>query len=139
MKNRTDVVSALVSHFGEGKSVSEEKAFLLDLAYTSDENLISKLVDIVNDIELRIIGDKSQSGAKNGHYWFELLTNDERKKFKVNFNNARGRDFSPFNFEIFLDKDYDSIGEFVRSGFVFSESNEGFDYWVRLTTDLRNK
>jgi hypothetical protein len=138
MKNRTDVVSALVSHFGEGKSVSEEKAFLLDLAYTSDEKLISKLVDIVNDIELRIVGDKSQSGAKNGYYWFELLTNDESKKFKANFNKSRGGEFA-FNFEIFLDRDYESIGEFIRSGFIFSESDEGLDYWVRLSTDLRNK
>jgi hypothetical protein len=138
MKNRRDVVSALISHFGEGKSVSEEKAFLLDLAYSNDEQLIGKLVDIVNNIELPK-NQKSQSGDKNGHYWFELLTNEERKKFKANWMKERGIE-SPFNtFESYLDRDWDSISHFLRSGFVYIISNEGISYWLELETDLRNK
>lgn len=135
MKNRTDVVSALVSHFGKGKSAEEQRAFLLDLAYTSDEKLIDKLVDIVNDIEV----DKSQSGAKNGHYWFELLTHEERRNFKANWHKLRGAESKYNLFESYLDRDYDSIGEFLGCGFVFSESNEGASYWLGLQTDLRNK
>lgn len=139
MKNRTDVVSALVSHFEGGKpfTLAEQKEFLLDLAYSSDEKLIDKLVDIVNDIDLKV-ADKSQSGAKNGHYWFDLLTNSEKKKFVANFNKERGGD-SPYNFQIFLDKDWDSIGHFLRSGFVYIASNEGLPFWLELETDLRNK
>jgi hypothetical protein len=139
MKNRTDVVSALVSHFGQGKSVSEEKEFLLDLAYTSDEQLVNRLVDIVNDIEFPK-NQKSQSGDKNGHYWFELLTNDERKNFKANWEKERGGGIaSLYTFDTYLDREWDSIGTFMRSGFLYLASNEGLRYWLELETDLRNK
>lgn len=139
MKNRIDVVSALVSHFEGDKpfTLAEQKEFLLDLAYTSDDKLVSKLVDIVNDIELTK-SQKSQSGEKNGHYWFELLTHSEKKKFKANFDKERGGDWGG-SFELFLDREYESINKFLRSGFVFLTSNEGISYWLELETDLRNK
>lgn len=139
MKNRTDVVSALVSHFEGGKpfTLAEQKEFLLDLAYSSDEKLIDKLVDIVNDIEFPN-SQKSQSGEKNGHYWFDLLTNSEKKKFIANFNKERGGDWGG-SFELFLDRDYESISKFLRRGFVFMTSNEGLPFWLELETDLRNK
>lgn len=136
MKNRTDVVSALISHFGQGKPLNEMNLFLSDLAYSNDEQLISKLVDIVNDIDLPK-SNKSQSGDKNGHYWFELLTNGQRKKFKANWNKERR--MSNWVFEDYLDKEWDSIDSFLRSGFIYITSNEGLSYWLELETDLRNK
>jgi len=136
MKNRKEVISALVSHFGQDNSKEGESLFLLDLAFSNDEQLISKLVDIVNDIDLPK-SNKSQSGAKNGHYWFELLTNGQRKKFKANWNNERR--MSNWVFEDYLDKEWDSIDSFLRSGFVYITSNEGLSYWLELETDLRNK
>lgn len=136
MKNRRDVVSALISHFGQGKPLNEMNLFLSDLAYSNDEQLISKLVDIVNDIDLPK-SNKSQSGDKNGHYWFELLTNGQRKKFKANWNKERR--MSNWVFEDYLDKEWDSIDSFLRSGFIYITSNEGLSYWLELETDLRNK
>jgi hypothetical protein len=136
MKNRTDVVSALISHFGQGKPLNEMNLFLSDLAYSNDEQLISKLVDVVNSIELPK-SNKSQSGDKNGHYWFELLTISQRKKFKANWNSERR--MSNWNFEDYLDKEWDSIDAFLRSGFVYITSKEGLSFWLELETDLRNK
>jgi len=136
MKNRTDVVSALISHFGQGKPLNEMNLFLSDLAYSNDERLIAKLVDIINDIDLPK-SNKSQSGDKNGHYWFELLTNSQRKKFKANWNSERR--MSNWDFEDYLDKEWDSIDAFLRSGFVYITSKEGLSYWLELETDLRNK
>jgi hypothetical protein len=136
MKNRTDVVSALISHFGQGKPLNEMNLFLSDLAYSNDERLIAKLVDIINDIDLPK-SNKSQSGDKNGHYWFELLTSSQRKKFKANWNSERR--MSNWDFEDYLDKEWDSIDAFLRSGFVYVTSKEGLSYWLELETDLRNK
>ncbi len=136
MKNRRDVVSALISHFGQGKPLNEMNLFLSDLAYSNDEQLISKLVDVVNSIELPK-SNKSQSGDKNGHYWFELLTSSQRKKFKANWNSERR--MSNWDFEDYLDKEWDSIDTFLRSGFVYITSKEGLSYWLELETDLRNK
>jgi len=136
MKNRTDVVSALISHFGQGKPLNEMNLFLSDLAYSNDERLIAKLVDIINDIDLPK-SNKSQSGDKNGHYWFELLTSSQRKKFKANWNSERR--MSNWDFEDDLDKEWDSIDAFLRSGFVYVTSKEGLSYWLELETDLRNK
>jgi hypothetical protein len=136
MKNRTDVVSALISHFGQGKPLNEMNLFLSDLAYSNDERLIAKLVDIINDIDLPK-SNKSQSGDKNGHYWFELLTSSQRKKFKANWNSERR--MSNWVFEDYLDKEWDSIDAFLRSGFVYITSKEGLSFWLELETDLRNK
>ena len=136
MKNRRDAVSALISHFGQGKPLNEMNLFLSDLAYSNDEQLISKLVDVVNSIELPK-SNKSQSGDKNGHYWFELLTSSQRKKFKANWNSERR--MSNWNFEDYLDKEWDSIDSFLRSGFVYITSKEGLSFWLELETDLRNK
>lgn len=139
MKNRTDVVSALVSHFGQDKTLEEKNLFLLDLAYSNDEVLIDKLVDIVNSIESPKT-EKSQSGDKNGHYWFGLLTNDEQKKFKANWQKERGTNMLSFyTFDSYLDREWDSIGTFLRSAFIYLTSNEGIPFWVGLETDLRNK
>jgi hypothetical protein len=136
MKNRRDVVSALISHFGYDKPLNEMNLFLSDLAYSNDERLIAKLVDIINDIDLPK-SNKSQSGDKNGHYWFELLTNSQRKKFKANWNSERR--MSNWDFEDYLDKEWDSIDSFLRSGFVYITSKEGLSFWLELETDLRNK
>jgi hypothetical protein len=141
MKNRRDVVSALVSNFWEDKSREdisheEESSYLLNLAFSNDEQLISKLVDIVNDIDLPK-SNKSQSGSKNGHYWFELLTSSQRKKFKANWNSERR--MSNWVFEDYLDKEWDSIDSFLRSGFVYITSKEGLSFWLELENDLRNK
>jgi hypothetical protein len=136
MKNRTDVVSALISHFGQDKPLNEMNLFLSDLAYSNDERLITKLIDIVNDIDLPK-RNKSQSGDKNGHYWFELLTISQRKKFKANWNSEKR--MSNWVFEDYLDKEWDSIDSFLRSGFVYITSKEGLSFWLELETDLRNK
>lgn len=135
MKNRTDVVSALISHFGQDKPLKEKNEFLLDLAYSNDEVLISKLVDIVNSIELPKF-EPSQSGAKNGHYWFDLFTNKEKKKFRANWEKSKS---FLMTFEDYLDGNFDSIHTFMRCAFIYLTSNEGLSFWLELETDLRNK
>jgi hypothetical protein len=46
---------------------------------------------------------------------------------------------SNWNFEDYLDKEWDSIDAFLRSGFVYITSKEGLSFWLELETDLRNK
>lgn len=133
MKKRKEVVDAIISHMSIGKSQEDVLALYLDLARTEDDDLVGSLIWIANNSEL----PKSQSGEKNGHYWFGLLTNKEQKKFVANW--GKGDASTYLSFERYLDLNFESIGKFLRSSFTYLTSNEGLNYWLELETDLRNK
>ena len=65
---------------------------------------------------------------RKGEYYSRFLTEDELERYKANFSH------SLCNIGIeFFDREFDTFGEFIAAGFIWSESNEGYHYWSEIS------
>ena len=63
-----------------------------------------------------------------GHYYSRFLTADELERFKSNFSH------SLCNIGIeFFDREFKNFFAFIAAGFIWSESNEGYQYWCEIS------
>jgi hypothetical protein len=62
---------------------------------------------------------------KKGIEWFSLLTEEQQSKFRANVGDR---------FYGITEKDYKDFLTFLGGAFTWSESPEGNDYWVKIST-----
>jgi hypothetical protein len=68
---------------------------------------------------------------RNGHYYTKFLTEDELERYKFNFQHSLHN-----NGEIgieFFDREFNTFGDFIATGFIWSESDEGHHYWLEIS------
>ena len=67
---------------------------------------------------------------QTGHYYFNLLSEVEKNRFKNNFVKQRGIN----NFELRQNEIFDDLQEYIKYGtFPWGDSNEGWDYWEEIS------
>jgi calcineurin-like phosphoesterase family protein len=73
---------------------------------------------------------------KNGFYFVELLTEEVREKWILNFNhyNKNSEEF----LEVFLNSYFKSNTEFIKKSFLWSDTKEGTEYWNEISKN-KNK
>lgn len=69
---------------------------------------------------------------KTGKDYFELLTLEEKEKFKANIES---KDF----FNYLINNKSKSFKEFIKEGFAWYKSNEGYGYWQAIANRKINK
>ena len=60
---------------------------------------------------------------RKGHYYVRFLTEDELERFKVN---------SVYHGPEYLEREFDDFRDFIRGGFIWSDTNEGHWYWLDI-------
>lgn len=72
---------------------------------------------------------------KTGKEWFNLLSEDEQKRFKENSEIQN----IGYNFFEKMNNTYYSFFSFIASGFDWGSSNEGLKYWSKISDRHKDK
>jgi len=77
----------------------------------------------------------------SGHYLFDFLSEEEKQKFKFNYETAQAEfsEFSskePIPFEQYLDETYQNMFDFKSGAFIWADTPEGLDYWMFLHMEI---
>ena len=67
-----------------------------------------------------------------------MLNEDESFKFRFNFFRFRIAEVEEYEWKEFMDSNYESFGEFISLGFIFSMTPEGYEYWDEIRLSERD-
>lgn len=74
-----------------------------------------------------------------GNQYLLMLNEDEAFKFRFNFFRYRLKDeVFESEWSDYMENYYDSFGEFISNGFVFTATPEGHDYWNFVRDSMRD-
>ena len=61
---------------------------------------------------------------RKAHYYLRFLREDEYEKFITNLDYGK---------QEYLEREFDNFRDFIASGFIWSDSNEGHWYWSNIS------
>jgi hypothetical protein len=73
-----------------------------------------------------------------GNQYLSMLNEDESFKFRFNFFRFRIAEVEEYEWKEFMDSNYESFGEFISLGFIFSMTPEGYEYWDEIRLSERD-
>jgi hypothetical protein len=76
----------------------------------------------------------NRSNKKNGFYWYDTLTEQQKSMWFVNFvDEIEQKEYTMEIVENFLNNFFISFREFLMTSFLWEGSEEGYDYWDNLS------
>lgn len=73
-----------------------------------------------------------------GNQYLSMLNEDESFKFRFNFFRFRIEEVEEYEWKEYIDSYYESFGEFISLGFIFSMTPEGYEYWDEIRLSERD-
>ena len=75
---------------------------------------------------------------QTGEYYFKQMKCSQKMKFKRNFIEYQKRTYQK-TFDSIMSQKFIVFEFFVKSSFIFSDTKEGFQYWIYLIKEIENQ
>ena len=72
---------------------------------------------------------------QTGEYYFNQMKCSQKMKFKRNFIEYQKRTYQR-TFDSIMSQKFNLFEIFVKSSFIFSDTKEGFQYWIYLIKEI---